>query len=220
MPTAGYAYVMTQVRIRQEATKPLFGKPKMMYAQCLAMSSYFMQLGAVLGSKHRQKPDAFAHAFLGATQGGMMMELGEMSISNTRLHLSEDSTFLSYVLAEQVSLSESHGGPNQLLIALGSQKVNLISASALIQHYAEAGAILGIKFPEEARSTFERSNPPFEQDLWRKAHAKGLGIPEHPDTITWNEVLEDRDNVIVSVNCSFREYCKKCAPTQYMELFG
>jgi hypothetical protein len=44
---------MARIRVNQELNNPIIGKPYLNCAQCLALGSYFFQLGGILGAKHQ-----------------------------------------------------------------------------------------------------------------------------------------------------------------------
>lgn len=62
----GYLKIIVGVRVDQEQSKSLFGKPHLKLGQCIGLWGYFFQLGAILGARHSSKLDLFGPAFLGA----------------------------------------------------------------------------------------------------------------------------------------------------------
>ncbi len=116
--------VLARARAQQEASKSLFGKPKLKYGQCYAMAGYFMQLGALLGAKHRDKPDAFGHAFLGATgEPGAVKRFFTDAAPRILEAIAEDMTFTDYVNAEQVKRLKYTGDPHRFLFDLGMKRL-------------------------------------------------------------------------------------------------
>lgn len=209
-----YVMAVAGARARQEATKSLFGKATLKYGQCYGMAAYFMQLGSVLGAKHRHNLDAFGHAFLGvAGPPGTVEQSFTSHAPDVAGSVVEGMTFLDYLSADQVRRLPYKGDPHQLFLDLGPKKVDLDAALTMLYEYALQGAILGATHPELARRMFERTHAPADQGEWDHARAAGLDIPEKQDIMTYEECEEGE-------NEAFMAYCQQRAPSLYAELQG
>lgn len=211
---SGYAKILASARAKQEATKPLIGKPTLKYGQCYAMAGYFMQLGAVLAVKYRDKLDAFGHAFLGATgEPGAMQRFVDLASPDIRALVSAGMTFSDYVTAEQIKRLQFKGDPDRFFFEMGMQKLDLETSLSMIWQFAEQGAILGAADPIAARAVFDQTHAPRDQADWDRDRAAGLDIPEKQDVMSWEEVQEGE-------NEGFMAYCQQCAPSLYAALRG
>jgi hypothetical protein len=211
---SGYARILVRARAQQEATKPIFGKPTLKYGQCYVMSGYFMQLGAVLAAKYRNKLAAFGHAFLGATgDPDAMQRFVDLAASDVLALVSKGMTFSGYVIAEQINRLNYQGDSARFLFEMGMKKLDLVTGTSMLWQFAEQGAILGAAHPEIAHALFEQTHAPRDQTEWDRARIAGLDIPEEQDSITWEDVEEGESE-------RFMDYCQQCAPSLHVVLIA
>ncbi len=206
---SGYAAVIINHRIKKDATKSLFGKPTLKYAHCLAMSAYFMQVGAILAAKYRNNFDAFGHAFLGTTgDEGAMQRLANDSIDLIVNRIKDGMTFFHYVIEEQIERIQYPSSSANFLLECGPEKLDLETAHPFIKDFAMEGTFLGACRPELALKLFEEHDVPVNSQEWNRAREAGLNIPEKQTLMSWSEVQDAEDEVFI-------EYCKQCAPPLY-----
>jgi hypothetical protein len=124
---SGYVKLLIKHRVEKQQEKALFGKPFVKMGICLAMYSYFFQLGAILGAKHAKSPKEFAHAFLGAneTKSGAVDQFFETLAEYVKTNkTSEINTFLDYTNKEIASKINDYGPIDTLLVRNGAKKVD------------------------------------------------------------------------------------------------
>ena len=121
---AGFARVMARIRVNQELNPRVLGKPYLKFGQCIALGSYFFQLGGMLGAKHQTNLDAFGDAFLGtAGEPGAIKRLFTELANDIASRLVDDSmTFYCYVSQEFSRGVGYVGDPAGLLIKHGLDK--------------------------------------------------------------------------------------------------
>lgn len=152
----GYARILARARADQDQIQPIFAKPYVKYPMALSMATYFLQLGVVLGAKHRHHTDPFARCFLGLQDNiDSVFEEGIQQIGST---LKEGMAFSDFVQAHQIKSMTYLGEPSNLLSDLKNQKVLLPTAEVMSNHYAQQGAILGVMSPGQARKLYDSTH--------------------------------------------------------------
>ena len=207
---AGYARVLARARVKQNQQKPFLGKPYLKFGQCLALWSYFFQLGGVLGAKYAAKLDAFEPAFLGARGEPGAVERFFTEVARDMLNhlLSQSTTFFEYVRADSMKRLGYTGDTVDFFLKFGMVKIKPETAAEVAWQYAENGAALGAIYPEEMRKMFDRSHAAVPNESWERARAAGLDIPQEQDRLSYKEV-EGGENEV------FMAYCRECCPNFY-----
>jgi hypothetical protein len=209
-----YAVAVAAVRAREWATRSFFGRSRLLYGQCYTLAGYFLQQGAILGARHRDKLDAFGRAFLAiAGPPGTAQREFRDHAPEPAATVQEGMAFHDYVNADQVRRLPYKGDPDRLFLELGPKRVDLHAAMLMLGEYALQGAILGATHPELVRRMFECTHAPRDPAQWARARAHGLDIPEKQDIMTYEECEREEDE-------AFMAYCQRCAPELYAELRG
>lgn len=212
---SGYARLLARTRIQQQLNKTLLGKPYLKYGQCYVLSSYFFQLGGILGAKHSDNLDAFGPAFLGVEgePEGIKRFLTGVANDIVLPSVTDCMTFGDYVgakLAAQIGYRED---PASFFLKHAMEKVTPESAEELAWRYAADGAAVGAIEPRVVRKMFERTHAVVPKEKWESARAAGLNIPEEQDRMSYEEVQEAEDDV-------FMAYCRECCPELCSTLVG
>jgi hypothetical protein len=212
---SGFARVMARIRVNQELNPRILGEPYLKFGQCIALGSYFFQLGGMLGAKHQMNLDAFGDAFLGAAgEPGAIKRLFTELANDIVSRLVDDSmTFYDYV-SEEVSRGVGYvGDPARLLMKHGLDKIAAETAVDIMRRYAVEGSALGAIYPDVLRKMYERSYAAVPKKQWDEARGAGLNIPPEQVSIRYEE-LREADNEV------FMAYCQKCCPDLYSILSG
>jgi hypothetical protein len=207
---AGYARVMARTRIRSEARKRLLGKPFVYHLQGVGLWGYMLQLGTVLGARHRSHCTTFGLAFLGSPE--LDRDTFETFFENSvRPVLERADSFRDYVAVDFTRRAKHDGDPYDFMIALAKAKLDLESAEEIAWQYAVQGASIGSVQPNTGRALYERTHRPVPPDEWSRWHAAGLDIPKEQDIISYDEVDSSEHAVFI-------EYCRGCCPDAHAVL--
>jgi hypothetical protein len=195
----GYARVISRVRTNQAQTKPFVGKPYLQCGQCLAIWSYFFQLGGILGAKHRLHLDTFGHAFLGATGPPGAVERYFVGLVNDLLwhSISDSTTFGDHVEREYRRRVGFVGNPARFFLEHGKEKISPEAAADLAWQFANDGAALGSIRPDMLTDLFERSHASVSMEVWDQARAAGLNIPSEQSVMSYEEMEEGEDEAFM-----------------------
>jgi hypothetical protein len=176
---SGYARVMARIRVNQKLNPPVLGKPDLKFSQCIALASYFFQLGGMLGAKHQMNLDAFGDAFLGASgePGAIKHLFNELANDIVSRVIDDSMTFYDYVSKEFSRGVGYVGDPARFLIQHGLDTIAPETAVEIVRRYAEEGAALGAIYPNVLRKMYERSYARVSKKQWDEARAAGLNIP-------------------------------------------
>jgi len=204
---SGYARLLAQARIRQKSKRSFLGKPYLKYGQCIALWSYFFQLGSILGAKHASNLDAFGTAFLGlhGEHGAIKSFFLEHATNLKDSGHWEKNTFLEYVCTDQLARLDYTGDPMRFLSERAMIKIKADNVILATYQYSEQGAALGAIHPHIMRQMFERTHSLHSKDNWEKAHKAGLDISPVEEITGYEEVEADENSL-------FMEYCKECCP--------
>ncbi len=119
---------MARIRINQELNSPILGKPHLKFGQCIALGSYFFQLGGMLGARHQMNLDAFGDAFLGASGAPGAVKRLFTELANDIVSRSNDDsmTFYDYVSKEfSRGLEVMLAIPHAFLLSMASRRLRL-----------------------------------------------------------------------------------------------
>src|SRR5690349_14294302 len=98
---AGYARVLARARVQQEQQKKLLGKPFLRGGQLIGLAGYFLQAGALLGAKYRDRLDPFGPSFLGLSgEDGAMQAFVNEAGPQVVAQVSQGCTFSEFVQRE------------------------------------------------------------------------------------------------------------------------
>jgi hypothetical protein len=212
---SGYARVMARIRVNQELNAPIGGKAYLKFGQCVALGSYFFQLGGILGATHQMNLDAFGDAFLGGAAAPGAVGRLFTELANDIVTRSADGpiTFYDYVSGEFSRGVGSIGDPARFFIEHGLDKMTPETAVDIVRRYAVEGAALGTIYPDVLRKMYERSHSAVPKEQWDFARRAGLDILAEESLINYDE-LREADNEV------FMAYCHKCCPDLYTILNG
>lgn len=204
---SGYVRILASVRVEQEQTKPLFGKPHLKLGQCIGLWGYFFQLGAVLGARHSSNLDAFGPAFLGAAgpPGAVRNFFDQVAMRIASEAALETTTFTSYVVEDYSRRAGSAADLSRLIAESGMKKIPSSTAAELAWQYAQCGAAVGAIDSMRAQAMFELSHRGVSKEQWDRAHSAGLAIPKEQDNLSYAEVEQEE-------NQGFLAYCQQCCP--------
>jgi len=198
----------------KEQHKPLFGKPFLRYGQCLSLFSYFFQLGGVLGTKFRDKPDDFVWAFLGIKgEAGAAVRWWRDVVDSLLVHMRQSEQIIDYVVSCECEREKLHitGGLPELLLTHGMNKTKLAKAGANCWGYAVDGSAYGALCPNDFRRLWDASHRKRDEELWKRARNAGLDIPAQQDAVTYAECEAGEVE-------SFLAYCQDYAPALHASL--
>ena|SRR6266567_6295616 len=210
---SGFARVMARTRFNEELNKPFIGKPYLKCGQGLGIWGYCFQLGGILGAKHRDKLDAFGHAFLGATgeTGAVKRYFTELANLVTRRLINDSTTFVEYVQCEYSERIGYTGDAASFFLRHGMDKLQPEAAAGLAWQYANNGAAFGALCTDTFRKMFERSHRVVPKQEWDRARDAGLDLPAEQDFMSYKEIEEAENGV-------FMAYCQECCSELYAVL--
>ena len=199
---AGYARVLAEVRIDQDRQGQLFGKPFLKFGQCFGMCAYFLQLGSVLGAKHREKGDLFLVSFLGADSKGIDPANLESEEAQSVHDLARQAkSFSDFVYGEHLARLGFEGDVGAFFQKYRPEKIFLKDAEELAVRFARFGALLGLTNPEKVRELFEGTHHP-AKDLADAARANRIDLSPPQEGMTYEILEKGEDNIFMS-------YCRQ-----------
>ena len=195
-----YARRLVLARIDEDLVRPPFVKPFLKLGELVGMAAYFMQLGALLASLHREHVEAFEAAFLGSSSPAVLAE----ALVEINAVLTDSMSFTDFVCAEQSRQRGFDGAAAELLAALKSVKILPGEAEELALQFARYGAALGALRPDTAVQMFANTHAP--------ASSRG-SVPNERDQVAFDMVAKSESEI-------FRAYCRQCFPVLFVALTG
>jgi len=187
-----YARRLVLARIEEDLIRPPFVKPFLKLGELVGMAAYFMQLGALLASLHREHVEAFKAAFLGSSSPAVLAE----ALVEIDAVLTDSMSFTDFVCAEQSRQRGFDGGADQFLIAHKATKIMAGEAEELAMQFARYGAVLGALRPDTAVQMFANTHAP--------ATHRGSELTER-DQVAFDMVAKSESEI-------FRAYCRQTTP--------
>lgn len=209
----GFWRVVAERLIHGQLDKRFFGRSYLKLGQCFGLWGYMMQLGAILGTRHAVRPNAFVPAFLGMSGEAGAAKQFLVCAANRLLerHSPGSMKFWDCVGADVADrLGYKERDWSGLIMERGTQKFPPRVALTNAWEYASAGAGLGTIHPDVARAMFERSHAAVPEEQWQTAYAAGLDIgPEQPQPIT-PELSILRTRISWSIAKNVAQTCIHC----------
>jgi hypothetical protein len=193
-----YARRLVLARIDEDLVRPPFVKPFLKLGELVGMAAYFMQLGALLASLHREHLEAFGEAFLGSSSLAVLAE----TLVEIDAVLTESMSFTDFVCAEQSRQRGFDGSTEGFLAAFKSKKVFADEAEDRSMRFAWYGAALGAMRPDTAVRVFANTHAP--------ATHRGSELTDR-DRVAFDLVAKSESEI-------FRAYCRQTMPDLFEAL--
>jgi hypothetical protein len=191
----GYARLLIKARLDQDLVRPPFVKPFLRYPDCCELAAYFLQLGAVLGSLHREHADAFQTVLLGRVN--TTEDIADIDALTT-----DPMSFTDFIHAKQARKQNFTGPLDPFIASQKTQKVLAAAAEEIAMQAAEDGAILGALRPDTALKIFAYTHDP--------SHEKKSDATDQ-DRMAFDVVARGENQVFMS-------YCRQSFPDLFQQL--